>query len=195
MSESWSSPELASWRRALYAAGTTSLVLGLVLLVWPGETLLVFAALLGIGLVLLGIARMATAIGPKSLPDGRSRVWRMIVGLVYVIAGIVVLGDLNASLLFLVRLTGILWLVSGAVEVVVGLTRRSGERTLPVVVGLANLVGGIVLLAWPEATLLVLIWVAGIWLVLLGLLQLYFGWRVGRAGRGPAQPGLTARAA
>ena len=49
-------PVLAAWRSATLAAGATSLILGVVLLVWPDETLLICAALLGIGLVLLGIA-------------------------------------------------------------------------------------------------------------------------------------------
>jgi uncharacterized membrane protein HdeD (DUF308 family) len=178
-------PVLAAWRSATLAAGTTSLILGVILLVWPGETLLICAALLGIGLVLLGIARLATAAVGSAAP-GRSRAWRAVSGLIYLAAGILVLANLDASLTFLVRLAGILWLVSGVVEAVSGAGRRAGERAGPVIVGLVSVVVGIVLLVWPKATVLVLVWVSGIWLVVLGLVQLYFGWRAGKISRAAA---------
>jgi len=169
-------PVLAAWRSATLAAGATSLILGVVLLVWPDETLLICAALLGIGLVLLGITRLATSAVGGAAP-GRSRAWRAISGIIYLVAGILVLANLNASLTFLVRLAGILWLVSGVGEAISGAGRRSGERAVPVLIGLISVVVGIVLLVWPKATLLVLVWVSGIWLIILGLVQLYFGWR------------------
>jgi len=169
-------PVLAAWRSATLAAGATSLILGVVLLVWPDETLLICAALLGIGLVLLGIARLAT-VAVRGAAPGRSRAWRAVSGIIYLVAGILVLANLDASLTFLVRLAGILWLVSGVGEAISGAGRRSGERAVPVLIGLISVVVGIVLLVWPKATLLVLVWVSGIWLVVLGLVQLYFGWR------------------
>jgi len=172
-------PVLAAWRSATLAAGVTSLILGVVLLVWPHETLLICAALLGIGLVLLGISRLATAAVRGAAP-GRSRAWRAISGILYLVAGILVLANLDSSLTFLVRLAGILWLVSGVGEAISGAGRRSGERAVPVIIGLVSVVVGITLLAWPNATLLVLVWVSGIWLVVLGLVQLYFGWRAGK---------------
>lgn len=177
---------LAAWRGATLAAGVTSLILGVVLLVWPGETLLICAALLGIGLVLLGISRLATA-AVRSAAPGRSRVWRAVSGVIYLAAGILVLANLDSSLTFLVRLAGILWLVSGVGEAISGAGRRAGERAVPVIIGLISVVVGIVLLVWPKATLLVLVWISGIWLVVLGLVQLYFGWRAGRIAKAATQ--------
>src|SRR5690348_12880254 len=91
------SDALRSWKSTMIAGGITTIVLGLVLLIWPKQTLLVFASLLGIGLILIGIARLANAAADRDRA-GRSRLWRALLGLIYVIAGIVVLANLHATL-------------------------------------------------------------------------------------------------
>jgi uncharacterized membrane protein HdeD (DUF308 family) len=172
-----------SWKTAMISGGITTIILGVVLLVWPRETLLVFAALLGIGLILIGIARLVSAATGRGAA-ARSPVWRAASGLLYIVAGVVVLANLHGTLRFLVWAIGIIWVVSGLSEVMAGLGRPRGEKSAAIVIGLLNLAFGIILLVWPGATLVLLIWIAGIWLIALGLLQIVFAYQAGRIIRG-----------
>src|SRR3954471_17416828 len=105
-----------SWKTTMIAGGITTIILGLVLLIWPEQTLLVFASLLGIGLILIGIARLAGAAASRDAA-GKSRVWRAVTGLIYIIAGIVVLANLHGTLRFLVWAVGTVWAVTGLIEI------------------------------------------------------------------------------
>ena len=167
----------------MIAGGITTIILGLVLLIWPKQTLLVFASLLGIGLILIGIARLAGAAADKNR-RGRSRMWRAILGLLYIIAGIVVLANLGGTLRFLVWAVGIIWVVTGLFEIFAGIGRPSGEKAMTIVIGLLNLAFGIVLLVWPGPTVVIVVWVAGLWLIALGLLQIIFAFMAGRLMKG-----------
>jgi uncharacterized membrane protein HdeD (DUF308 family) len=172
-----------SWKSTMIAGGITAIILGLVLLIWPKQTLLVFASLLGIGLILIGIARLASAAADKNR-RGRSRMWRAILGLLYIIAGIVVLANLGGTLRFLVWAVGIIWVVTGLFEIFAGIGRPSGEKAMTIVIGLLNLAFGVVLLVWPGPTVVILVWVAGLWLIALGLLQIIFAFMAGRMMKG-----------
>lgn len=185
-----------SWRRTSLAGGITSIILGLVLLIWPGQTLLVFACLLAIGLILLGIARIASGVTGRGSRDSdsgpvmetsraasRGRLWRVLTGLIYIIAGIVVLANLPGSVRTLVVIVGVVWVVSGITEVVAGFAHEAGDRSVTIVIGLMNIAFGIVLLVWPDASLVFLVWIAGIWLILTGLLQVVFSFMIRRADR------------
>lgn len=162
-----------TWKSTMIAGGVTAIILGLVLLVWPKQTLLVFAALLGIALVLVGIARVGNAATGRETGDG-SRVWRAVLGLVYIIAGIVVLANLHGTLRFLAWVVGIIWVASGVVEIFSAPARGARGRTMTLVIGLLNLAAGIVALLWPGPTVIILVWIAGWWLVFLGVLQITF---------------------
>lgn len=164
----------------MIAGGITTIVLGLVLLIWPKQTLLVFASLLGIGLILIGIARLANAASDRGRA-GSSRAWRAVLGLIYIVAGIVVLANLTATLRFLVWAVGIIWVVTGVFEIFAGFGRPKGERSLTIVIGLMNLAFGIVLLVWPGPTLIIVVWITGLWLIALGLLQIIFAVMAGKA--------------
>jgi uncharacterized membrane protein HdeD (DUF308 family) len=164
---------LKSWKSTLIAGGVTAIILGLVLLIWPQQTLLVFASLLGIGLILIGIGRLGNAATVRE-PLGSSRVLRALLGLIYIIAGIVVLANLHGTLRFLVWVVGVIWVVSGIVEIFSAVGRRRGAGAMTIVIGLLNLAFGLVLLVWPGPTLILLVWISGLWLIALGLLQIIF---------------------
>jgi uncharacterized membrane protein HdeD (DUF308 family) len=178
-SASPASSALTSWKSTMLASGVTSIILGLVLIFWPGETLLIIAALLGIGLILLGLSRLVSAVSDRDR-TGSQRWLRAGAGVLYVIAGIVVLANLHASLRAFAIIVALTWIIAGLSEVFAG--RPPGEsRLAPVVIGLLNVVFGLVLLFWPGPTVRVIAFVAGIWLLLLGVLQIILGYRLGKA--------------
>ncbi|WP_027345225.1 HdeD family acid-resistance protein [Hamadaea tsunoensis] len=168
-----------TWRSTGVTGGITSIILGLVLLVWPGQTLLVFASLLAIGLILLGLVRLVGAFTSKGV-TGKARAWRGLTGAVYLIAGILVLFNLGKSVKFLVILVGILWVISGLSEMISGFGRPAGDKAPTIFIGLLNLVFGVIILVWPGPTLVFAIWMAALWLIMVGLLQLWFAWRLSK---------------
>lgn len=175
------SAALKAWRKMAVVGGITSIALGLVLLIWPEQTLLVVAALFGIWLVILGIVRLAGALTDRDASTG-TRALEGLLGLALVILGIVCLAHLVGSLKALALLIGLIWIVAGLVEIVSAFTRRMGgwRRVGTIVFGAISILGGVVVLLWPGISLTVLVWLTGLWLILLGIIQLALAWRASR---------------
>jgi uncharacterized membrane protein HdeD (DUF308 family) len=173
---------LSTWRKVSLVVGLASLVLGLILLFWPGKTLMVIAALVGVWLVVLGISRIADAVTGRTAGTV-SRGFSALAGVIYIVAGILVLANLEASLRFLAILFGVILVASGLSEIIAGISRfrGAGATTLALLMGLVNIAAGVLVLFWPDITLLALAWIAALWLILLGILQLYFAYQVGKA--------------
>ena len=101
------------WGWAL-AFGIITVLVGVLVLVWPGRTLIVVAVLFGIQLVVMGIFRFASAFGSQ-LSAG-TRVLFALLGVLSLIVGLYALRHVLITLLALALLLGIFWIVSGAVE-------------------------------------------------------------------------------
>src|ERR1051326_3451706 len=173
---------LRDWRGALLAGAITSLALGIILLVWPSSTLLVIAALLGIGLILIGIGRLASAAVDRTATGGH-RALRALAGVIWIIAGIIVLANPHATLRAFAVIVALDWIIGGAAEAIGAITRGGEGRVARIIVGVLNVAFGIVLLIWPKPTVTVLVWLIGLWLVLLGLIELYLAYRAGKEAK------------
>jgi uncharacterized membrane protein HdeD (DUF308 family) len=173
---------LSVWRKVSLVSGLASLVLGLILLFWPGKTLMVIAALVGVWLVVSGISRIVDAVTGRTAGT-TSRGFSALAGVIYIAAGILVLANLEASLRFLAVLFGVILVASGLSEIIAGITRvrGAGVTTLAILTGLVNIAVGALVLFWPDITLVALAWIAALWLILLGILQLYFAYQAGKA--------------
>jgi uncharacterized membrane protein HdeD (DUF308 family) len=95
-----------------------------------------------------------------------------------VLAGVVVCSRPVRSVALLVVVLGAFWVVSGVSEAVAGLTGRSESRALAIISGVLSVGAGIVALSWPGATLVTLVWVAGVWMVLFGVIRIVMGLRL-----------------
>jgi uncharacterized membrane protein HdeD (DUF308 family) len=173
---------LQTWRRLAIAGGVTSIVLGVILLVWPDGTLYVVAALIGIWLVVAGIIRLAEAV-LTSEARGGARALSAIAGLLYLIVGIVCLRNLLTALEVLAVVIGFVWIAGGISEIMSAFTRHAGgARVAVAAIGLVTIVGGLVLVFWPDVSLRVIVWVGGLWLLAIGVVQLVLAARVARPG-------------
>lgn len=162
-----------AFRRGAFSGGVISVAIGVMLLVWPDKTLLVVAAMIGIFLVLLGLSRLFEAFSAKTLP-GALRALRGLAGLLLVILGIAVLRHLENSLTVLTVLLGIAWMIGGLAEIAFGFTGggRGGSRTGSLLLGVLDVIAGLVLFLWPQTSLTVVVWVVGLWLIAIGVIQL-----------------------
>ncbi|GIH09525.1 hypothetical protein Rhe02_75920 [Rhizocola hellebori] len=146
--------------------GLVSIITGLIMVLWPGKTLLFVAILIGVWLLIAGIIRIVQSVIRRDLPR-RRRVLLGIAGLLYVIVAAVCLGDAFRSLTLLTLVIGLVWTIGGVAEVAAGF-----PKFWPTLLGLLSIAIGITVFLWPEPTLTLMATVIGIWLIVIGVIQL-----------------------
>jgi uncharacterized membrane protein HdeD (DUF308 family) len=164
------------------AFGIITVVVGIAALAWPGRTLVVVAVLFGIQLIVMGIFRFASAIASDDLTGG-TRVLLALLGVLSLIIGLYAVRHVLITLLALALLLGIFWIVSGAVELFMALSHREmRHRGWNSVMGLISVLAGIIVLAIPGISLLVLAVVLSVWLVFFGVMQISIAVRIRSLG-------------
>ncbi len=168
----------ASWILVLIV-GLITLGLGVVVLVWPDQTVQVVVIISGIFLFLWGIFRFVFALAERDLSH---RGIAMLFGVLSVLVGLVVIRNPKESLGLLIVLLGLLWVFGGAIELFQAiLGKDQAARGMRAVFGAFWIILGIVLLVWPEATVLVVAILVGINLVVTGLIEIVTAFQVRRA--------------
>ena len=152
--------------------GLVSVGLGLVLAVWPGETLVVVAVLIAIQLLVSGVFRIVMSIGAKGI-EGGVRALLAITGALAIIVGLLCLRDPVQTLLIVGLLIGMWWVVSGVVDVIGALVSPvPGRRAWDISTGLISVIAGGFLLINPKLSLGVLVVIICVWMFLIGGLAL-----------------------
>jgi len=173
------------WGWAL-AFGIFTLLAGVVVLVWPGRTLVVIAVLFGIQLIVTGIFRFVAAFAIDDLTGG-TRVLTAVLGVLSLIIGLYAVRHVLISLLALALLLGIFWIVNGAAELFTALSHREmNGRGWTGLMGALSIVAGIVLLVYPGISLLAIAVIASIWLLVFGIMEITLAFQL-RALAHPAR--------
>lgn len=169
-----------SIRAGLAITGVLSIIVGILILVWPGRTAEVAVAIIAIwaivaGLIYIGIGFFSRPLG------GWSRVGYIALGVLFVIAGIVALANLAAATvgfaLFLGIFVGILWIVEGVVAL--STLGESGSRGWSIFFAIVSILAGIVLLFSPLYVALLWIFLA-ISLIVVGIMEVVRAFTFGR---------------
>ncbi|MFG3012161.1 HdeD family acid-resistance protein [Streptomyces cinerochromogenes] len=174
----------AAWQVVLIT-GIGSLVLGVLVLVWPGASLLALGVLFGVYLVYSGILQMVSAFGTHRATS--LRVLAFISGALSILLGLFCFRGPMQSILLLALWIGIGWLFRGITQTLAALhDSRMPARGWQIFLGILTFVAGIVLIDSPFESVAVLTLVGGIWLVAVGIVEIVtaFGIR-SRARRVP----------
>jgi len=162
----------------LLAFGIITLLTGIAVLAWPGRTLVVIAVLFGIQLIVTGIFRFVGAFASDDLAGG-TRVLLVVLGALSLIIGLYAVRHILITLLALALLLGIFWIVSGAVELFAALSHREMRgRGWTELMGILSILAGIVVLAYPGISLLVLAVVLSAWLLIFGAMEIALAFRI-----------------
>lgn len=175
--------------------------------------LLVGIVFLGFGIVMLfNVAAGATAIAiivgaflifdglVEMISGGRrggSRAWAVVLGILLVIGGIVVIAWPGVTFLVIAIVWGIVMLVGGIARAVAAGTLRGYGWGWLVVLGIAEAILGIVMLAWPDVTAYVILLLIGIYSIFAGVLQIVLSFQLRKAPErlaglnDPGGPGLA----
>jgi len=160
------------WKAKLMA-GLLTIVLGAIVLAWPGPSILVAATLFGVYLLVSGLVELFLGV---TLPGSTgTRIMLFISGALSVVLAILSFrhfGDAYAVLLLSLWI-GIGFVFQGVAGVVAGI----GEKDLPgrgwyIFAGIVSVIAGLVVLAWPFDSIAVLTLAVGIWLVVIGIVQI-----------------------
>ena len=173
---------LADHWALVLAYGLVTFALGVILAVWPGETLAVLAVLIAIQLLVSGAFRIVAAIASTSV-DGGLRVLGGITGALAVIVGLLCLRDPLQTLLVIGIVIGAWWVASGVLDIIGAFVYEAGERRWwDVVSGLVSVLAGGFLLVHPDLSLKILVIVVCVWLLAVGLIAIFTAFRL-RADR------------
>ncbi len=162
-------------RSAVILRGAVSLILGILILVWPGLTLQVFLLLFGVFAFVDGIFSLFNAIGRAS--SGQSWVLRFLAGLLGIFVGIAVFVWPGITAVVLLYIIAAWALATGILEIVTAIEfhRELTGEWLLAAVGIISVLFGFLLFFNPVAGALALAIVIGIYFVIIGILLLVLG--------------------
>jgi uncharacterized membrane protein HdeD (DUF308 family) len=150
--------------------GLLTIGLGLVLVLWPDETLKVLAVLIGIQFIVTGVFRLILAVASKSL-DGGARTITGLFGALALVLGLLCLRSPLQTVLVITMILGVWWLASGLIDIVGALrSSESHRRGWDIALGVLSALAGGFLLVNPEVSLSVLVIVVSVWLFAYGFI-------------------------
>ncbi|HSK98429.1 MAG TPA: DUF308 domain-containing protein [Euzebyales bacterium] len=157
-------------RGTAIALGVLIALAGVVLLIWPGVTTLVLVSALGVAIVVYGIHELIDAFSDSGVSGG-SRVWSIVVGIVALIGGIAIFLTPLVSAITVGLVIGAYWVVGGIIGII-GAIVESGNRFIRALVAALSIMVGLAVLVQPGLSLVVLVWFAGAWMVIAGLVMI-----------------------
>ena len=160
-------------RTALGIGGVLAVIVGILVLVWPGKTAAVVTAIIAIYAIAAGLVYAGLGIFSKT-KGGWARVGHIVLGILFIIAGIVALLNLGQATawlaLFLGILVGIMWIVEGIVAL--STLGDAASKVWSIVFAILSIIAGIILLFSPIWGAAVLWWLLGIALIVLGIINI-----------------------
>jgi uncharacterized membrane protein HdeD (DUF308 family) len=157
------------WKAAV-VSGVVAVALGVAILAWPGISIAVAAIFFGAGLLLNGIQQVFFAFSLEVSAGGR--VLLFISGAASLILAIMAFRHLYDAVLLLAIWIGVGFIFRGVATTVSAIS----DPTLPgrgwnAFVGIISLIAGVVVLASPFDSIATLAFVVGIWLVVIGVME------------------------
>ncbi|MFT4219743.1 MAG: DUF308 domain-containing protein [Microbacterium sp.] len=159
-------------RTAFGIGGLIALIVGILILVWPGRTAAVVAAVIAIYAVAAGLVYAGLGIFSKSM-GGWARVGHIVLGVLFVASGAMAFANLGQTTVFLAVflgvLVGIMWIVEGVVALTT--VSSSASKGWSIFFAILSIAAGVMLLLSP--LYVALLWLMlGASLVVLGAMQL-----------------------
>lgn len=168
-------------RTALGVGGVLSVILGILILVWPAKTAMVVTAIIAIYAIAAGLVYAGLGIF-SSNKGGWSRLGYIVLGVLFVIAGIVAFANLGATTVWLAAfvgiLVGIMWIVEGVVAL--STLDLAPSRGWTIFFAIISIIAGVTLLFSPIWGAVTLWWLLGIGAVVLGIINIVRAFSFGK---------------
>jgi uncharacterized membrane protein HdeD (DUF308 family) len=161
---------------AMFLRGVVALLFGSVTLAWPGMTLVVLIVFFGAYVLVDGVLAIVAGIRGS---EGRR--WLLLAeGVVGVLAGLIAFFWPGMTALLLLFVISAWAIFTGLLKVVMAIFfRREVENAwLMGLSGVLSVLFGVILAVLPGAGLLTLVWLIGIYAMVVGIVLIYLGFRV-----------------
>jgi uncharacterized membrane protein HdeD (DUF308 family) len=163
-------------RTALGVGGLIAIVLGLLILFFPAKSgavaMQIVAAVMAAYALVVGVVYVGSAIFGRTL-GGWARTGHIVLGLLYVIGGVVMMANLGAAAaviaVFLTVTVGVLWLFDGIMALTIA--GKSENKTWTVIYGVLSLIAGFTLMFSPLLSAVTLWLLLGVSMVVMGIVQ------------------------
>jgi len=161
----------------LAVRGLLAVVFGVLVLAWPGITVLALAFVFAAYVLVDGIGMIISGVGVH----GDRRWLYVLAGVVGVIAGLAAAFWPGVTVLVLVLWAGAWAVVTGVLEIAAAVRGEGSGRWVMALAGVLSIVAGLFILIWPDIGALALATVLGIYALAAGLSLLWAAWQVRRA--------------
>ena len=171
------------WKSAL-ASGILSLILGVLVLAWPGISILVAAVAFGVYLLISGIAQVIFAFSLQV--SAGSRILLFISGAASLILAVLAFRHFGQgyAILLLAIWIGIGFIFRGVATTISAISDPNlPGRGWSIFVGVISLLAGIIVLASPFASIVTLAIVVGVWFVVIGVFEIVSSFGIRKASR------------
>lgn len=170
--------DLLRW--TLVASGVLSAIVGLLILVMPLKSAAVGTALIALYTIIAGVVYIGLAF--TALHSVWARVGHIVLGLVFLVAGIFALFNLGDTTLFIALFVGVFvgvaWIIDGIVSLTT-LAEVQGSKGWTIFYAITSVIAGVVLLFSPMY--IALLWIfLGAFLLVLGVVQIVRAFRIGK---------------
>lgn len=167
--------------KVLLGSGVVAIIFGVLMLVWPGKTVLVATVLFGFSLLAVGGAQLFIAMAAEL--SGGGRVLLFISGAVSVILAVLTFryfGEPFSIVLFAIYI-GISFIIRGVATTVAAISApQTSGRGWDIFFGIVSVLAGIIMLLLPFTSIVTLAVVTGAFLVALGLFEIVSAFKARR---------------
>jgi uncharacterized membrane protein HdeD (DUF308 family) len=167
------SPQVIQRNRwMLVLRGVLAIIFGLIALLFPGIALLAFIFVFAIYAIIIGIVTVIVAVGERGAL-GRWG-WVLLEGILSILAGLIAIFFPGETALVLLYIVAAWAIVTGMTEIFTAYAMHpfvSQEWPL-VLAGILSVIFGVLLIIYPRAGLLSLLWLVGIYAIVFGILYI-----------------------
>ena len=171
------------WKSTLLS-GILAVILGILVLAWPGKTIIVAAIFFGAYLLITGIAQVIFAFSLHVSAGGR--VLLFISGAASLILAVLAFRHFGEgyALLLLAIWIGVGFIFRGVATTVSAISDPGMPgRGWEIYFGIISIIAGVVVMGSPLDSLAVLTLVVGIWLIILGVFEVISAFGIRKAGK------------
>jgi uncharacterized membrane protein HdeD (DUF308 family) len=151
--------------------GLAAILFGVLALVWPGLTLAVLVYLFGFFALISGIAAVAAALRNREMHGWGALLFEGILG---ILAGVVALIWPGITALAFLYLLAAWAIITGILQLIAPLAfpMSVGRGVLTALSGVLSIVFGVLIAAQPASGLLTVVWLIGIYAIVVGILHI-----------------------
>ncbi|MCB0923982.1 MAG: HdeD family acid-resistance protein [Mycobacterium sp.] len=168
------------WKSVLLT-GVLSVILGVMVLVWPGPTILVAAIFFGAYLLVTGVSQVFHAFTLHISGGGRALLF--ISGAASLVLAVLCFKSIGNAVWLLAIWVAIGFIFRGVAEAASAISDPSTpSRGWQIFLGVITLIAGVIVLAFPFSSLATLTLVIGIWLIVIGVFEIVASFGIRKAG-------------